>query len=316
MSSFSLTDLELEAIFDQIPALARQPRELEELSGGLTNRNMKVTTPDGVFVARCSGRNAEVLGIDRDVEHRNSQAAAEAGVGAPIIDYRPDLGVLVIGFIEGTTLSRDDFARPGIVARVAKACRSLHDGPRFVGEFDMFQRQAGYLDTCRSAGYRVPADYLEHVVKFERIRRALAVRTEPTVPCNNDLLAENFVDDGSKIWLIDYEYSGNNDACFELGNIWSESHLSLEQLEELVTVYYGRPSPTKVARARLQGAVARYGWTLWGCIQNAVSPLEFDFWEWALERYDGAVAEMDGPDFETLLADVQLVDPTTSTTTG
>ena len=54
------------------------------------------------------------------------------------------------------------------------------------------------------------------------------------MPCNNDLLAGNFIDDGGKIWLIDYEYSGNNDPCFELGNIWSEANLSLEQLEELV----------------------------------------------------------------------------------
>ena len=82
---------------------------------------------------------------------------------------------------------------------------------------------------------------------------ALAVRAEGTVPCNNDLLAANFIDDGERIWLIDYEYSGNNDACFELGNIAGECHLPAEGLAELVTAYYGRPLRHKIARARLLG---------------------------------------------------------------
>jgi thiamine kinase-like enzyme len=306
--SFTLDDGELHALFDQIPALAGKPRELEELSGGLTNRNMKVTTPDGIYVARCTDRNADALDIDRNVEHVNSLAAEAAGVGAPVVDYRPDLGVLVIGFIDGVTLSIPDFQRPGILSRVAESCRALHAGPRFRGEFNMFERQRGYLATCVRGGYRVPDGYADYAEKFDEIRKALAAQDEGTVPCNNDLLAENFVDDGAKIWLIDYEYSGNNDACFELGNVWSECRLSLEQLEELVTTYYGKPLRNKIARARLQGVVSKYGWTLWGSIQNAVSPMDFDFWDWSMQHYEGAVAEMDGPDFAQLIHDAQLSD--------
>jgi len=308
MSVFSLDHPQLHDLFDQIPALSGQPRELEELSGGLTNRNVKVTTPDGVFVARCTDSNADVLDIDRDAEHRNTQAAEAAGVGAPVVDYRADLGIMVIGFIDGTTLTNEDFGRDGVVRRVAEGCHVLHAGPRFVGEFNMFERQRGYLTTCQNAGYNMPPDYHDHVEKFDQIRKALVPQDGGTVPCNNDLLAGNFVDDGTKVWLIDYEYSGNNDACFELGNVWSECQLTLDQLEELVTGYYGQALRNKVARARLQGIVSKYGWTLWGCIQDAVSPLDFDFWDWAMQRYDSAVAEMNGPDFTRLLAEVQLSD--------
>lgn len=307
--SFDLNDAQLGEMFDQIPALAGKPRTMEDLSGGLTNRNVKVTTPDGVFVARCTDTNADALGIDRNVEHANSVAAEQAGVGAPVLDYRPELGVLVIGFIPGVTLSREAFQeQPGILARVAESCRQLHAGPRFTGTFDMFERQAGYLKTVQEGGFRVPDDYFDLAPKVERIRQALAVRDEGTVPCNNDLLAENFVDDGSKIWLIDYEYSGNNDACFELGNIWCECRLTLDQLEELVTAYYGTHRRSKLARARLLGVVSQWGWTLWGAIQHAVSPLDYDFWEWAMERHEIAVRELNGPDFEQLLSDVQLDD--------
>jgi thiamine kinase-like enzyme len=305
--SFELTDEQLDELFDQIPVLAGRPRTWEDLSGGLTNRNLKVTTPDGCFVARCTDTNADVLGIDRQVEHDNTVAAEQAGVGAPVLDFRPDLGVLVIGHIEGRTLSRSDLAEPGMVTRAARAVRQLHEGPRFVGDFDMFERQAGYLRTVQEHGYRVPDGYLD--LDVAPVREALAVLDEGTVPCNNDLLAENFIDDGDKIWLIDYEYSGNNDACFELGNIWCECRLSLDQLKELVTAYYGRPRPSKLARARLLGAVGQWGWTLWGAIQHAVSPLDYDFWEWTLERWEIAQRELTGPDLPALLDAVRRPDP-------
>ena len=122
------------------------------------------------------------------------------------------------------------------------------------------------------------------------------------MPCNNDLLAANFLDDGERLWVIDFEYAGNNDPCFELGNVWSESNLSLEQLDELITHYYRREQPSLVARARLLGLMSKYGWTLWASIQDATSDLDFDFWEWGMEKYDRAVEEFDGPEFETLLA--------------
>ncbi len=118
------------------------------------------------------------------------------------------------------------------------------------------------------------------------------------MPCNNDLLAANFIDDGDRLWLIDYEYSGNGDPCFELGNVWSESNLSLDQLEELVTHYHGGSRPDQVARARLLGVMSKYGWTLWASIQDGISDLDFDFWGWGIEKYDRAVEEFDGPDFD------------------
>jgi thiamine kinase-like enzyme len=306
--SFSLTDDELDAILDELPALAGQERRLEELSGGLTNRNVKVTTSSGTYVARCSGNSSGLLGIDRDQEHYNSCAAADAGVGAPVIDYRPDLGILLLGYLNGITLCNNDFQRPGVLAKAAAAMRQLHSGPRFRGTFDMFAKQSGYLRVVRDNGFRLPADYLDFADRFESARQVLTATDQTTVPCNNDLLAANFVEDGDIMWLIDYEYSGNNDPCFELGNTSCECHLSDDQREELVTAYYGRRLRHKVARARLQGIVGMYGWALWGCIQNGSSPLDFDFWGWGMERYESAVAEFKGPDFTRLLDDVQASD--------
>jgi thiamine kinase-like enzyme len=293
---------------DQTDHLAARPRTVEELPGGLTNRNYKVTTPDGAFVARIASGGTELLAIDRDCEYRNSVTAAAAGVGAPVIEYRPQDRLLVLGYIEGRTLDSADVADERNIPRIAQSCRRLHAGGRFGNDFDMFDIQRGYLAVARSRGFRIPAGYDDLLPPFSAAEKALAARPTATVPCHNDLLAANFIDDGDRIWLIDYELSGNNDPCFELGNIASESQLSGDALAALVTAYYGRPRRSMIARSRLFGLVSMYGWTLWGAIQNGASPLEYDFWSWAMERFEGAAVGFTAPGFPALLEEVQLDD--------
>jgi thiamine kinase-like enzyme len=265
-----------------------------------------VTTPDGSFVARISAGGSELLAIDRDCEYRNSLAAAAAGAGAPVIEYRPEHRLLVIGYIEGRTFETADVAGHENIPRIAAACRRLHAGARFGNDFDMFDIQRRYLSVARSRGFTIPAGYHDLEPQFTAAEKALAVRHEGTVPCHNDLLPANLIDDGERIWLIDYELSGNNDACFELGNIAAEAHLTREALAELVTAYYGRPRRSKTARAWLLGGlVGMYGWTLWGAIQNGASPIEADFWSWAMERFEGAARGFTAASFKDLLEAVQ-----------
>jgi thiamine kinase-like enzyme len=300
---------DLDALFDQTKSLAARPRTITELPGGLTNRNYKVTTPDGTFVARLAGTGSELLAIDRDCEYRNSVTAAAAGAGAPVVEYRPQDRLLVIGYIQGRTFGPQDVAGQQNIPRVAEACRRLHQGARFGNDFDMFDIQRRYLSVARSRGFRIPAGYDDLAPQFTAAEKALAVRAERTVPCNNDLLPANLIDDGERIWLIDYELSGNNDACFELGNIAAEAHLETEALEHLVTAYYGRPRRSKIARAWLLGGlIGMYGWTLWGAIQNGASQLDYDFWSWAMERFEGAAIGITSAGFKDLLEDVQRDD--------
>ncbi len=297
------------ALVERVAALQGRPRTVELLPGGLTNRNYKITTPDGAYVLRHSTpSSADELAVDRRAEHENSARAAAAGVGAPVIDFLPDDGVLVVGFLEGESLTDAHLQRPGVLPRVAEACRRLHRGEPFVNRFDMFEVQADYLARVQHRGFRLPPRYLDHADAVGRIRAALAVRPVAPVPCNNDLLAANFIDDGRAVWIIDYEYSGNNDPYFELGNIWSECHLSVDQLGELVRTYDGAPSRSHLARARLWGLMSQYGWTLWASIQDATSAIDFDFWGWGMEKYERAEATFGGPDLERLLADAARAD--------
>jgi thiamine kinase-like enzyme len=290
---------------DRLALLAGRSWRVQELPGGLTNTNLHVTTDDGLdVVVRWSQGDAELLGIDRDAEAFNTAAAYEAGVGAEVVEYRPDLSMLVIGFLEGRALENADFADTGVLTRAARATRKLHAGPRFTGDFDMFARQAAYLATVKDKGYALPSGYDDHADAWSDVRRALAAAARPTVPCNNDLLAANFIDDGGRCHLIDYEYSGNNDACFELGNTSTECDFTPEQVEAYTEAYFDNPTPADVARVRLQMLCSEYGWSLWGFIQAAASPIDYDFHGWGLERYEKAVATFRGPDLAGLLQEV------------
>jgi thiamine kinase-like enzyme len=297
----------IEEVLAAVPEL-RDAQSVEPLTGGLTNTNYKVTSPSGSYVVRISGKDTSLLAIDRENEVHNTKAAAETGVGAPFVAALPEHDALVLGFLEGEVMDAEKLRRGDHIGAIATACRRLHAGRRFLHDFDMFEIQPRYLAIVRERGFRLPDRYEEFEPQVRELERAMRVRAEPTVPCNNDLLAENFIDVGGELRLIDYEYSGNNEASFELGNVWSESNLSLEQLEELVAAYWGEPLRNKVARARLWGLMSKYGWTLWGSIQVGISDLEFDFWGWAMEKYERAVEELDGPQFGQLLADVQRED--------
>jgi len=298
----------LDATLAQLPILDTRPRTVAPLDGGLTNFNFKVSTPERVAVVRLSSSDGDLLSIDRDAEDTNSRRAAESGAAPAVLAYLPDHHALVVEWVEGTTLGPEDLRDEGTLVRAAEVCRLLHAGPRFVGDFDMFDVQRRYLSIVRERGFRLPARYLDLLPEVDRIASALAVRRDRTVPCNNDLLAANFIDDGERLWVIDYEYGGNNDACFELGNIWAESNLSLDHLDLLVDSYYGAHLRHKVARARLLALMARYGWTLWAAIQDAVSPIDFDFWSWGMAKYERAVQEFDGPDLDRLLDEARRPD--------
>jgi thiamine kinase-like enzyme len=284
--------------------LAGRSWHVSELPGGLTNLNLRVTLDDREVVVRQVRSDAGLLAIDREAEHANTLAAAVAGVGAGVLEHRPELGTTVLEFLPGRTLADADFVDPGVLVRAADAVRRLHAGPRFVNEFDMFQRQRWYRTVIGEHGFPLPPSYDDHAAAWDDVRRVLTATAGPTVPCNNDLLAGNFIDDGERVWLIDYDYSGNNDPCFELGNTSTECEFDLELTRAWTTAYFQRDDPRLQARVRLQALCSQYGWSLWGFIQAATSDLDFDFMDWGMHRFEKAVSTFTSPDLQRLLADV------------
>jgi thiamine kinase-like enzyme len=278
---------------------------IQALSGGLTNTNYKVEVEGTPFFVRVPGESTELLAVDRRNEYFNAKAAAETGVGPKVLYYLPEFQAMVLEFLQGTTMSNASLNAPGMPTKIAGAIRRLHAGPRFLTDFNMFRLTEYYLDICRQREIRIPEGYPERMPAVGRIEQALAVRPLPTVPCNNDLLAENYIDDGKALRIIDYEYSGNNDPCFELGNTCQELHYDEARIVEVCTAYFGSPSAGKIARMKLNMIMSDVGWALWAAIQASISKIKYDFWGWAVERWGRAVAKMDSPEFPTWLEEVQ-----------
>ena len=286
------------ALLDQVP-LVKNRTSVTELSGGLTNRNLAIESDGTKYVARISSNSSDLLNINREDEYKNTILAADVGIGATVHDYLPGQGLLLISYINGKTFGAQDIANN--LPRVAKSVRTLHSAKPFVSDFNMFTLQKRYLDIVQSNNFIYPDKYLDYEGHIADLKKALSVLPSEIVPCNNDLLPGNFIDDGEKIWLIDYEYSGNNDACFELGNIWAEAFLEYDALVELIDSYYGAHRPEKIARAWLQSLMAKYGWTLWAAIQASISDIDFDFRAWGGEKFDLAQSQFSSELFKKSL---------------
>lgn len=273
------------------------------IAAGLTNKNYRLDVRGKTFFVRIPGPATDLLAIDRANELDNTRAAAEAGVGPKVIHHDPARGALVLEWIDGRTMSNAAFAEPGTPARIAEALRRLHAGARFRDDFNMFRLAEYYLGVVDERSLRIPGGYRDELPKVALIEAALAAHPLPTVPCHNDLLAENYLDDGRQLWIVDYEYSGNNDPTFELGNTAQELGFDAAHQEELCAAYFGEATPALLARMRLQMIMSDVGWTLWAAIQAAISSIDYDFWDWAEERWGRASTAFARDDFDDLLAE-------------
>ena len=295
----------IEQVIDAIPAWAGRAVRSEPIASGLTNRNWKVSVGDDAYFVRIPGEATDLLAVDRVNERHNTRAAATAGVGPPVVHELPEWDVFVLDWVDARTMSIEALEAPGMPTRVAASLRRLHAGPRFRDDFDMFRLSERYLRLVEDRDIPIPSGYRASMGRIPRIEAALDVHPLATVPCHNDLLAENFLDDGERLWIVDYEYSGNNDPTFELGNTCQEQGWDADRIAELCAAYFGEATDALIARMRLQMIMSDVGWTLWAAIQAAISTIEFDFYGWAEERWARAEAALDGPNYEGWLVSVQ-----------
>ncbi|MEX1278905.1 MAG: choline/ethanolamine kinase family protein, partial [Chloroflexota bacterium] len=278
---------------------------IEPLTGGLTNVNYAVTVDGERMFVRVPGADTNVLAVDRMNELHNTRAAAATGIGARVVHSLPEYGVIILEWIDGRTMSNEAFAERGMAARVAPSLRRLHAGPRFLHDFDMFRLTERYLRVVDERAIPIPAGYRDRIGRLPELEAALRTRPLPSVPCHNDLLAENYLDDGNQLRIVDYEYSGNGDPTFELGNTCQELGWDAGRVELLCAAYFSAATPALLARMRLNMIMSDVGWTLWAAIQARISTLEFDFEAWAEVRWARAAAGLDSNDLARWLRDVR-----------
>ena len=261
---------------------------IEPLGGGITNRNFKVEADGGTFVLRIGGKDTELLGIDRSAEHAASSVAADLGLGPEVVAYVEPEGYLVTRYVDGEVGKVD-------VDRVGAALRRLHHGPTFPGRFDSFRVVETYRTTAREHGVGVPSAYepaKELANQIER-RRSRA----PFRPCHNDLLNANFIDDGARLWLVDWEYAGMGDPFFDLGN-FAVNHELTEESERVLLSAYGSDDAEALVLMRF---MSDFREAMWGVVQLAISELDFDFAAYAEEHFERLARTAAEPRFRAAL---------------
>jgi thiamine kinase-like enzyme len=283
--------------------------KVSPLSGGLTNENYLVEADGERYVMRLPGSSTELLSIDRANEVFNARAAASVGIGPKVVEHVPQLNLMVLEFIEGQTMSAATLQSARMARRMAESFKRLHGAPRFLKDFDMFRLIEEYLRIVEEHGVRIPPDYRHRLPLVGEIERAVRVGSVPTVSCHNDLLCENFIDDGRSLRIVDYELSGNNDPCFDLGNTAQEARLDDELRAVLCEAYFGRIDSQQLARMNLFALMSDVGWTLWGAIQAKISTLDFDFADYYTTRWARALAVMDSDRLQGWLRQAQREGP-------
>jgi thiamine kinase-like enzyme len=283
--------------------------KLSSLSGGLTNENYLVEIGSERYVMRLPGTSTELLSIDRANEVYNARAAASTGIGPAVLEHIPRLDIMVLEFIPGETMSARRLQSPSMARRMAESFKRLHGAPRFLKDFDMFRLIESYLRIVDEHEVRIPADYRERLPLVAKIERAVQVGALPHVSCHNDLLCENFIDDGQCLRVVDYELSGNNDACFDLGNTAQEASFDDALRAVLCESYFGRLDRQQLARMNLFALMSDVGWTLWGAIQAKISSLDFDFTDYYTTRWNRALAVMESDRLEGWLREARGASP-------
>lgn len=257
---------------------------VERLGGGITNHNFKVMLDDEAYVLRVTGRDTAVLGIDRSVEYEASLAAAAVGVGPEVVAFVEPEGSLVTRFIDGEIVAAERMREPETLERVARALRAIHGGPPLRRRFNVFRVVEDYRATAFEQGAAVPPAYAWARQIARRIERARGAA--PERPCHNDLLNANFIDDGSRIRIVDWEYAGMGDVFFDLANFSVNHSLDADDRRLLLEAYRGSLRLDDVRALELMRFMSDFREAMWGVVQGAVAELDFDFAAHAEEHFE------------------------------
>jgi thiamine kinase-like enzyme len=265
--------------------------DIEVLGGGITNRNFKVAVEGESFVLRVGGKDTALLGIDRSDEHEASLVAAALGIAPEVVRFQD--GCLVTRYVEGETGRADP-------ADVGRLLRRLHDGPSIPGRFDAFRVVEVYAEIAVDRGIRIPDQYEEAralAAEIERLRVGALL-----VPCHNDLLAANFIHDGDRLWLVDWEYAGMGDPFFDLANFAVNNGLDGGG-EAVLLDAYGTADPRALTLMRF---MSDFREAMWGVVQQALSELDFDFAGYAARHFERLGRTAAEPGFRSYVTQTQL----------
>jgi thiamine kinase-like enzyme len=297
-----ITIPELTEVVARVTALLG-PRQgsVVQLEGGITNRNFRVNFGGTDYVVRLPGKRTEILGINRIAECIANKAAAKLGMAPGVAAMFEEPACLVTMFVGGREMTADEVREPDVLAEIAHDLRRLHDSEIDLPTgFDAFRLVEEYAQSGREHGSEPPEGYDDALKVAHTIEKAVAdAPTHEPVPAHNDLLTANFLRDGDRIQLIDWEYAGMGDRWFDLGNFAVNNELDDDQETALLEAYFGEPpDERRHATLKLFRFMSDFREAMWGVVQRGVSELDFDYGEYTKKHFDRLEEARQDPRFE------------------
>ena len=291
---------ELAAIIARLePELGPLEGEPAPLDGGITNRNYRLRLGGEDLVLRICDRGAEVLGIDRITEEIASRRAAAEKIAPPVVAFLDDVPALVTRWLPGGGLTPEEVRSREILRQVTRLLHRLHSCPALPTSFDVFR----LVERQRDLAAVLPENYERITALAGRIEAALTGPEHEPVPCHNDLLTANFVRDGGRVCIVDWEYAGMNDRYFDLGNLSVNNGFGPDEDRALLELYFGEPATERRSAAlALMRLVSDMREAMWGAVQQGRSTLDFDYAAYANEHFDRLERAAADPRVEEWLA--------------
>ncbi len=259
-----------------------RPKVVRPLTGGITNMNFRVDVDGRSYVLRMGGAKTDLLGIDRSIERAAAVRAAEVGVGPPVERFIEAEEWLITKFIEGRAIPIDEMQQPDTIRRVAGALRRFHGAGSIPGRFDSHEVVELYAREAEQHGVHVPPAFARARDISEEIRESRG--RQALVPCHNDLLNANFLDDG-EIRIVDWEYAGMGDRFFDLANFSVNHGFGEEQDRQLLVAYFGFAGDAQLRDLRQMKFMSDFREAMWGVLQSGISELDFDFDAYAAKHF-------------------------------
>lgn len=296
--------LDIEDLISRIEEWNGMDVHYEILGGGITNHNYTVTVDKKKYVLRIPGAGTDIF-IDRENELLCSIEAGKSGVVPRVFHHLKPENVTVLDFIEGKTLTTEEIRDSDeLIRRIVSAILAIHTKATFRKPFNPFDTVRVYMKYVQRYDAPLPDDFDWITSLVTRIEDAMKRNPPDDVACHNDYLSENFLDDGTKIWIIDWEYGGQGDPYFDLGDFAVEHPFTRKQEELIIREYCGDLVPERLYRMLLHKITSDYWWSVWAMIQSKISKIDFDFYTYGNGRFDRLRRNTRDRDFEKWIAEV------------
>ena len=292
----------IDRLINLIPEWNGKSIKINPINNGITNINYEVIVGGKSFFLSVPSPNLDLLSIDYNNKYYNNRICGNINISPKVTHFIKSENLLVTEFIKSKHSTLEMFQSTSAIKKLVKKIKFLHNVRPFLKNFNMFNRINFYQKILKK--YYFPKGLSKYVNNIKTLKDKLYISEHNLVPCHNDLLSENILTKDNKIFLIDFDYSGNNDPCFELGNLSVEMKYDNNQINTLVKSYYGKVNENVFARVNLQGVVSDIGWSLWSYIQAENSNLNFDYKAHAIYRLERAINKIESKEYELWIRNI------------